>query len=115
MSISASITTEVSTASIDALILRFALIPALIEKYLVLIEGDAKQLAPVDTGALRESIAHTLEGLAGEVTAGNDAVDYASFVEYGTSRQPGHAFMRPAIERYVPGFLLELQALIGGV
>lgn len=51
----------------------------------------AKSLAPVDTGALRDSIAQTSEG----VVVG---APYAVFVEYGTSESPAQPFVRPAID-----------------
>jgi HK97 gp10 family phage protein len=114
LSISASITTEVSTESIDALILRFALIPALIEKTAALIEEAAKRYVPVKTGALRASITTHLEAMAAEITAGNDVVDYAAIVEYGGATRAARPYLRPAFEQYAPAFVLELQALIGG-
>lgn len=58
----------------------------------------AKRLAPVDTGRLRSSITHSIErerdGLVGIV--GTD-VDYAAFVELGTSRAAAKPFLRPAL------------------
>lgn len=64
----------------------------------VRIEGNAKRLCPVDTGRLRASISHALDrdgrGLVGVV--GTD-VDYAPFVELGTSRAPAQPFLRPAL------------------
>jgi HK97 gp10 family phage protein len=111
----AGVVVTVDLSAIDALIATLtAKVEALIEKYLVLIEDDAKHLVPVDTGALRDSITHTLEAMAGEVTAGNDTVTYAQYVEYGTSRAAAQPFMRPSFERYAPSFLAELQAMIGG-
>ena len=75
--------------------------------------GTMKQLAPVETGALRDSIAVTLPGeatppysqpggsrVAGEteviVTAGDEAVRYAHLVEYGTSDTQAQPFFWPA-------------------
>lgn len=58
----------------------------------------ARQLAPVDTGALRASIRVTPDqpALRMTVQAGGGVVDYAAFVEYGTSRSPAQPFMTPA-------------------
>lgn len=72
----------------------------------------AKSLVPVDTGALRRSI--RVERLAKEarkiyytgIRAGgyirnprtNKLVDYAGYVEYGTSRQRPQPFIRPSSE-----------------
>lgn len=56
----------------------------------------AKQLCPVDTGKLRESIAVMQEGdLKFKVVAGTD---YAAYVEFGTSNQSPQPYLTPAIE-----------------
>lgn len=70
-------------------------------------EGHAKELCPVDTGNLRNSISHSVEnnfsnemsdpgdiGEAGEITViiGTN-VEYAAYVELGHNQEPG---------RYVP-------------
>jgi HK97 gp10 family phage protein len=61
-----------------------------------LVEGKAKMLAPVDTGALRNSI-HAAQ--SGELTwTVSDGVAYGVFQEFGTSRMAAHPFMTPAIE-----------------
>jgi HK97 gp10 family phage protein len=60
------------------------------------IEAGAKTRCPVDTGALRASIAGALTGEAeGEVTVGQD---YGVYQEFGTRFQPGTPFMTPAAE-----------------
>lgn len=59
----------------------------------------ARQLAPVDTGALRDSI-HVESGdtpTSRKVIAGGGAVTYAAHVEYGTANSPAQPFMTPAI------------------
>nr|AUN37290.1 hypothetical protein [uncultured bacterium] len=54
----------------------------------------AKQLAPVDTGALRDSIgADPVDSLT--VRVGSD-MPYAPYVEYGTSRSPAQPYLTPA-------------------
>lgn len=52
----------------------------------LLIERDAKILAPVDTGRLRASITHRLEGNSGKpsIVVGTN-VEYAKAVEFGHS------------------------------
>lgn len=57
-------------------------------------EGDVALLAPVDTGRLRASITHEVDGDA--VNVGTD-VEYASYVEYGTSKTKAQPFLEPAI------------------
>lgn len=60
----------------------------------------ARELAPVRTGQLRESIA---SNDSGEVTSTSPA---AEAIEYGTSRTPARPFVTPAVEQVsteVPG------------
>lgn len=57
----------------------------------------AKQLVPVDTGALRQSIGSVPESSEKVIVgAGNGPVDYAAHVEYGTSRSAAQPFLTPA-------------------
>lgn len=62
-------------------------------------EAVAKRLCPVDTGRLRASITHRLgrdsEGLF--VDVGTD-VEYAPYVELGTSRMAARPYLRPALD-----------------
>ena len=75
---------------------------------------DAKELCPVDTGALRRSIRKDKQLVSLYpftytigVTAGGQVknprtgreVDYAAYVEFGTSRTPAQPFMGPAMEK----------------
>ena len=59
-------------------------------------ERDAKVLAPVDTGNLRNSITSTIRGLSGVV---GPTANYAIHQEYGTSQMGPQPFMGPATER----------------
>lgn len=78
------------------------------------IEADAKDLAPVDTGALKNSIGHDITGdgrfrqMEGEV---GGTVDYEIWQEIGTSTQPGKPHLGPAFDRRVPGFLSAVEQL----
>lgn len=87
-------------------------------------ESYAKQLCPVDTGNLRNSITHTSrdEGSSVVVTIGS-AVQYAPFVELGTGRNyeksGGHGtfegmkprpYLRPAIENHKEQYKAVLKA-----
>lgn len=60
------------------------------------IAGDARRLAPVDTGTLRDSIRHEVSGGVLWVLVG---VDYGGDVECGTSRMAAQPFLRPALYR----------------
>lgn len=65
------------------------------------IERRAKLLVPKDTFALNDSIRSETrrEGnrVVIEVTAGGGDVDYALYVEYGTSRMRAQPYLRPAM------------------
>jgi HK97 gp10 family phage protein len=56
-------------------------------------EKYAKEITPVDTGRLRNSITHEVDGK--EVYIGTN-VEYAPHVEYGTIKQKAQPFLRPA-------------------
>ena len=56
----------------------------------------ARQLAPVRSGNLRNSIGYTYRQSDRELTLHADAT-YAIFVEFGTYRQPAQPYLRPAI------------------
>ena len=59
-------------------------------------EGHAKRITPVDTGRLRNSIAHTVEGDAAYI---GTSTSYAPFVEFGVRGRPGvHMLKRAATE-----------------
>jgi HK97 gp10 family phage protein len=61
----------------------------------------AQDLVPVDTGALRDSIhaAPTDDPTHWQVIAGDDAVDYAIWVEWGTSKAAAQPFLTPASQQ----------------
>lgn len=58
-------------------------------------EGYAKRACPVDTGNLRNSITHAVESGEDAVYVGTN-VEYAPYVEMGTSRTAAQPFLRPA-------------------
>ena len=74
------------------------------------LRDKAKGYCPVDTGALQASIdakpvgnRHVVIYAGGDslTNAGNGKhVDYAQYVEFGTSRTPAQPFMRPAKENH---------------
>lgn len=59
------------------------------------IEGEAKLRSPVDTGKLRKSIKHQVDG-KDKVHIGTD-VEYSIYVEMGTSRQKAQPYLMPAL------------------
>ena len=61
------------------------------------VEATAKTLAPVDTGALKNSI--NTKKVKESLYHVQDGVHYGIYQEYGTSRMAAQPFMTPAIER----------------
>lgn len=89
-----------------------------VRKSALSIEGTAKQFAPVDTGALRNSIGHDIigDGRFGAVEAEiGPTVEYGPYVEFGTSRQAPAAYMGPALDRHAPDFVAALEQVTGDV
>lgn len=71
-----------------------------LEKVGLVAEGYAKRLCPVDTGRLRNSITHVLDSGGQAVYVGTN-VEYAPYVELGTSRQKAQPYLRPAAVDHV--------------
>lgn len=65
------------------------------------IEATAKIHAPVDTGALRNSISSDISVLSAEI---GPTVDYGLYVEAGTSRAAPQPYMGPAADVHGPAF-----------
>jgi len=83
----------------------------LVKRVAVVISRKAKQKCPVKTGTLKRSIRPVVNLAKGkaEVVAGGDAgvmpgvgspVEYAVYVELGTSKQAAQPYLRPAIEEF---------------
>ena len=64
-------------------------------------EAYAALFCPVDTGRLRASITHVVDDDA--VYIGTN-VEYAPYVELGTSKQKAQPYLRPAIERHLDAY-----------
>lgn len=62
------------------------------------IKDRAQDLVPVDTGRLRDSIRVTKVGSREYTVGPGDEVEYAEYVEFGTSRMAAQPYMRPAAE-----------------
>lgn len=58
-------------------------------------EGYAKDLCPVDTGNLRNSISHKVDDAEQAVYIGTN-VEYAPYVELGTVKMAAQPFLKPA-------------------
>ncbi len=66
-----------------------------------LVNGEAKSIVPVDSGNLRNSIHGSVEAEAPTELVGKVAtsVEYAPYVEFGTSRMGAQPFLWPALRR----------------
>ena len=62
-------------------------------------ETYAKKECPVDTGRLRNSITNAVESNEKAVYIGTN-VEYAPYVELGTSRQKAQPFLKPAATQH---------------
>lgn len=73
-----------------------------VRKCLEMIADDARSLAPVRSGDLRDSIEVEIDpgGTSGRVVAGRDGwpQDYAISEEYGSVDQAAQPFLRPAVD-----------------
>lgn len=70
-------------------------IPKALEAAAIVVTMDAVPRVPVDTGNLRGSITHKVEGAEAKVGTN---VDYAPHVEYGTHKMDAKPYLRPAID-----------------
>lgn len=73
-------------------------IPVALEECGLVAEGYAKRLSPVDTGNLRNSITHTVEGDTAYIGTN---VEYAPYVELGTTRTRAQPYLKPAVADHV--------------
>ena len=71
-----------------------------IEEAAALVEARAKELCPVRTGRLRDSIRAEVTEIAGDVLRAEVGTDvpYAAAVEMGTRRSAAQPFLFPALE-----------------
>lgn len=64
-------------------------------------EEYAKGLCPVDTGLLRNSITHAVsDDSGGQAAYIGTNVEYAAYVEMGTSRSKAQPYLKPAAENH---------------
>jgi len=71
-------------------------------------ESYAKQLCPVDTGNLRNSITHQRYDENTEVIGTN--VEYGPYVELGTHRQAAKPYLRPAAEGHAAEYAAVIES-----
>ena len=81
-----------------------------LETAAVLVEGQAILLAPIDTGNLRSSITHRVEG--DEARIGTNVI-YAPYVCYGTSKMAAQPYLRPALDENIENIKRIISDIIG--
>jgi hypothetical protein len=77
-------------------------------------ERIAKQLAPVDTGFLRNSITHEFRGDGRHGTMEGEwgpEAEYGKWVEWGTARTAPAAYAGPSLDRVTPDFIAAMTAI----
>lgn len=84
-----------------------------LEKIGFLAENYAAKKCPVDTGNLRASITHEVDAADDAVYIGTN-VEYAPYVELGTSRQKAQPFLRPAASEHSAQYRQVLKKALGG-
>lgn len=84
-----------------------------LEEIGLLAEGYAAEKCPVDTGHLRGSITHEVDSGGDAVYIGTN-VEYAPYVELGTSRQKAQPFLRPAASEHGAQYRQVLEKALGG-
>lgn len=89
-----------------------ALATALEETGLVA-EGYAKSACPVDTGRLRNSITHIVDE-GGKCAVIGTNVEYAAYVELGTTRQKPQPYLKPAAEDHASTYSSIFRKHLGG-
>ena len=63
------------------------------------IEERAKDLAPVDTGALRDSILHEYDSSTkSEIIGVPERIDYGKYQELGTSKMKAQPYLKPSVD-----------------
>ena len=72
-----------------------AAIPQALTGAALIVEAAAKNLSPVDTGNLRGSITHEINPDHAKVGTN---VEYAPYVEYGTSKMSAQPYLRPGLD-----------------
>lgn len=74
------------------------------------VEARAKAIVPVRTGNLKNSIQTDFENDLTAVVG--TAVEYAPYVEFGTSKRPPRPYLAPAAEAVRPAFIAAAKELL---
>ena len=83
--------------------------PRFLEEASIIVQADAKRMAPVKTGNLRGSIDRDVQG--DKAVVGTN-VEYAEHVEYGTRYTKEQPYLRPAIDQNRKGLIRRFAEMI---
>lgn len=83
-----------------------------IKKYAYMMEAQAKSLAPVDTGYMRNSVSTSFKFLSATLSV---SAEYATYVEFGTSKQTPQPFFYLAFDSLKDQLLKEIQRKMGEI
>ena len=87
-----------------------------IEKAVIIVEGNAKDLCPVDTGRLRSSITHEVKSSKDKhIGKVGSNVEYAPYVEFGTSRMAGRPYLFGGLKNSRTDIIKIIERAIKGV
>lgn len=84
-------------------------VSAIVRKAALDVEAHAKDVVPVDTRTLKNSIQSEFPSQTSAVIAPH--TEYAHFVEYGTRKQRAQPYMRPAAEKVKQAFFEAMRHL----
>jgi HK97 gp10 family phage protein len=76
-----------------------------LERFALDVQNRARELCPVDTGRLRSSVIHTMgTDEHGPYADIGTNVEYAPYVEFGTSHSAAQPYLRPALHEAASSF-----------
>lgn len=82
-----------------------------VKEHGVALQREAREIVPVKTGQLRDSLTLTLEDEGYTAVVGTP-VEYASYVEYGTRFQTAKPYLRPALLKVKDDFIKDMKKMI---
>lgn len=89
----------------------YAQIEAALKSVALTAEKYAKQKCPVDTGRLRSSITHKTDKDTAYIGTN---VEYAPYVEGGTSRMRAQPFLEPAMAEHLSEYKETIETILKG-
>jgi len=82
-------------------------------KWTLMVVKKMKDRVPINTGALRDTIRGYKDGGKWTIEVGNERIDYAPYIEYGTRFQRAQPFFNNTINEMEPLLINMIQTEIG--